>query len=80
MINKGLHVNKSLRDQVKTFMNTTFGEITQPFIKATSSKNNTSVLSLIMFRETRADNTKKYFRVLSCVIYTIIKNYVYIDF
>ena len=61
-------------------MYTTFGEITQPFIKSTLSKNNTSVLALIMIYETRADNPKKYFRVLSCVIYTIIKNYVCIDY
>ena len=31
-----------------------------------------------MFYETRAD--KKSYRVLSCVIYTIIKNYVYIHY
>ena len=57
-------------------MHTAFGEITQPFIKSTSENNNTSVLELIIFYETRADNPKQYFRVLSCVIYTIIKNYV----
>ena len=57
-------------------MYATFGEITQPFIKATLTKKNTSVLSLIMFYETRADNPKKDFGVLSCVIYTIIKNYI----
>ena len=61
-------------------MYTTFGETTQPFIKATLAKNNTSVLALIMFYETISDNTKKYFIVLVCVIYTIIKNYVYIDY
>ena len=61
-------------------MYATFGEITQPFIKATLTKKNTSVLSLIIFYETRADNPKKYFIVLVCVIYTIIKNYVYIDY
>ena len=33
-----------------------------------------------MFYETRADNPKKYFGVLSCVIYIIIKNYVSIDY
>ena len=60
-------------------MFTAFGVITQPFIKATLAKNNTSVLALIMFYDTRAYNTKKYFSVLSCVIYTIIKNYVCID-
>ena len=59
-------------------MFTTFGVITQHFIKSTLANNNTSVLALIMFYETRAD--KKYYRVLSCVIYTIIKNYVCIDY
>ena len=54
-------------------MYNTFGEITQPFIKATLSKNNISVLELSMFYETRGDNLRKSFRVLSCVIYSIIK-------
>ena len=59
-------------------MYTTFGEITQPFIKATLAKNNTSVLVLIMFYETRSDNPRKYFRVFSYIIYTTFKNYFYI--
>ena len=59
---------------------TTLGEITQPFIKATLAKKYTSVLALIMFHETRGDNPKKYFRLLSCVVYSIIKNYVCIDY
>ena len=59
---------------------TTFGEITQPLIKATLEKKNTSVLELIIFYERRADTPKKAFRLLSYVIYTIIKNYVCIDY
>ena len=61
-------------------MYTTFGEITQPFIKAIFLKKYTSVLALKVFYETRADKRKKSFRVLSCVIYTIIKNNVCIDY
>ena len=61
-------------------MHTTFGEITQPFIKTTLSKNNTRVLALITFCETIGDNPEKYFRLLSCVIYTIIKKYVFISY
>ena len=38
--------------------------------------NNTCVLALVIFYETRHKNATKYFRVLSCVIYTIIDNYV----
>ena len=51
-------------------MNTTIGEITQPFIKATLSN----------CYETRAENPKIAYGVLRCVIYTIIKNYVCIEY
>ena len=53
------------------FMNTTFGELTQPFMKTTLLKK-TSVLELIMFHETGGENPKKAFIVFSCVIYTKI--------
>ena len=33
IINPNFHVNKSFRDQVEKFMNTTFGALTQHFIK-----------------------------------------------
>ena len=33
-----------------------------------------------MFYETRHKNATKAFRVLSCVLYTIIDHYVYIDY
>ena len=71
MINTGLNVNKTFKEKLEKFMYNTFGEITQPFIKATLSKKNTSVLELFMFYETRGDNLRKSFRVLSCVIYSI---------
>ena len=64
MINQGLNVNKNFKEQVGKCMNTTIGEITQPFIKATFAKKNTSVLALIMFYETRGDNPKKYYLIL----------------
>ena len=60
-------------------MNNTFGPITQTYIKSTSAKNNTRVLALLMFYESRND-PKKYFKVLSCVVYTIISNYACIDY
>ena len=80
MTNPVLNVNKSFKEQVETFMYTTFCEITQPFIKSILSKRNTSVLALIMFYYTRADNPNIAFRVLSFVVYTIINNYVYIGY
>ena len=78
-ITPGLHINEAFRYRVEKCMNTTYGELTQPFIKATLSKNNTSVLSLITFNVTTAENPKK-IKVLRCVIYAIIKGYVCIDF
>ena len=38
MINPGFHADKAFKEQVEKFMNTTFGELTQPFIKTTLSK------------------------------------------
>ena len=61
-------------------MNNTFGNVTQPFIKNVITKNNICVLALIFFRETRHTKAKKAFRVLSCVIYTIIDNVVCVDY
>ena len=44
------------------------------------TRNNTSVLALLMFHETREANLKKDFRVLGCVNYTIIDSSVCIDY
>ena len=78
MIHPGLNVNKTLKKQVEKCMLTIFGAITQPFIKAILLKNNTRVLEVIMFYDTRAYNIA--YIVLSCVIYTTIKNYDFIHY
>ena len=79
IINKKLNINKSSEEKVFKCMNNTFGPITQPYIRSTLAKNTTRVLALLMFYETR-QNPNKYFKVLSCVIYTIISNYFCIDY
>ena len=61
-------------------INNTFGALTQPFILKTITKKNTSFLALIMFHGMSATKPKKYFRVLSCIIFIIIDNCIYIDF
>ena len=43
-------------------------------------EKNTRVLALVIFYENRKKIIRKMFRVLSCVIYTIIGKYVYIDY
>ena len=80
MINPNLNIKKSFREQEDKCTKTVFGTIIQPNIRDTLSKNKTRVLALLMIYETRADNPKKYFKVLSCVIYTITKNYICIDY
>ena len=61
-------------------MNDTFGTLTKPFIRNNMKNNNTRVIALVTFCETRHKNSTKAFRVLSCVIYTIIENCVCIDY
>ena len=78
MININFNINKVFREQVDRYMKTKFGSSTQPHIRSILSKNKTRVLSLIILYETRSENI--YFRVLSSVIYTVIENYVYIDY
>ena len=78
IINPNSNINRAFREQVEKCMKTTFGAITQPFIRATLLKNKTRMLALLMFYETRAENIS--YRVLSCIIYTIIKNCVCIDY
>ena len=75
MINPKFNINKSFKEKVNKCMNTTFGEITQPHITNTLENNNTIVLALLLFYDTRK-NPEKASRLLSRVIYTIITNYV----
>ena len=78
-INQKLNINKAFREQVDKCMKTTFGATTKSYIRSTLAKYTTRVLALLMFYETR-QNPKKAFKVLSCVIYTIISNYDCIDY
>ena len=43
-------------------------------------KPNTRLLALVMFFGNGKNDAKKMFKVLSCVIYTILSNYVCIDY
>ena len=43
-------------------------------------KKNTCVMSLIMICENNGGNGKKMYRVLSCVVYSLIDNYVFIEY
>ena len=78
MVNPNLNINKTFIEQVEKCMKITFGAITQHFIRALFLKKKTRVLTLIMFYETRVENIA--YRLLNCVIYTMIKNHVCIEY
>ena len=79
IMNPNLHKNKSFRGQVKVCLKNTFGTSSKAHISKILLKANTRVLLLVMFYE-NGKNTKKMFRMLSCVLYTIISKYVCIDY
>ena len=49
-------------------------------IRNVLKKENMCVIALVIFYENRTNNTMKVFRVLSCVLYTVIENYVCIAY
>ena len=77
-INTGLNVNKTFREKVEKRMYTEFGTATKPFIKTTFSKKENKSIRINNFFETGSE--KIAYRVLSCIIYTITKNHVCIDY
>ena len=80
MLNPHLNKNKAFKDQVKTYLNNTFGADTNKHINKTLMNRDTRVLALVVFYEQGDFNPRKMFRVLSCVIYTIIDRCVCIDY
>ena len=80
MLNPVLHTNKVFSDQVKSCLNNTFGADTDKHINKTLMKRDTRVLALVVFYELGDFNRREMFKVLSCVIYTIIGRYVFIDY
>ena len=80
MMNPTLNRNIAFKDQVRVRLKQIFGPDTNSHISKTLQKLNTRVLALIIFYESGEKIIRKLFRVLSCVIYTIIDKYVCIDY
>ena len=80
MFNPNLHTKKVFREQVKACLSNTFGADTNKHINKTLIKRNTRLLALFVHYEHGTINPGKMFKVLSCVIYTIIDRYVCIDY
>ena len=80
MINPKFHDNKAFKEKVYICMNNTLVQAHNLILKIKFSQKDTSVLELLIFHETIGLNPNKAFRLLSCVIHTIIDNYVCIDY
>ena len=80
MLNPHLNMNKDLKDQVKKCLSNTFGADTNRRINKTLMNRYTREIALVVFYEHGTFNPRKMFKVLSCVIYTIIDRYVCIDY
>ena len=71
MFNTTLYTNTVFKEQVKACLKNTFGTDTNKHIHKTLQKK-TRVLELVVFYDLGNINPMKMFKVLSCVIYTII--------
>ena len=65
---------------MKACFKNTFGKDSKSNINTILQRKNTRVLALVVFYELGSTNPRKMFKVLSCVIYTIIYRYVFIDY
>ena len=80
MSNPALYTNKVFKYQVNACFRNSFGPDTNSHINTILMKTNTRVLALVIFYESGNINPRKMFKVLSCVIYTIINKYACIDY
>ena len=79
MINRKLNISKAFIEQMDKCIILLLVQSHNIFLETQKKKEKTRVFVLLMFYEIRK-NTKKAFKVLSCVIYTIINNNVCIDY
>ena len=80
MINPSINFIKVFREQVQKYLGYYFSIKAMKTIKFFPMKNNTSVMALIMIYENNGKYTKTVYRVLSCVVYTLMDNYIFIDY
>ena len=79
-MNPTLYENKVFKEKMKVCFRNTFGPDTTSHINTILMKKNTIVLALVIFNESGEKIIRKMFRVLSCVIYTFIDKYFFIDY
>ena len=80
MCNPTLYRHKVFKEQVKLCLNNTFGVDTKKQINVILKRPNTRVIAFIINYEHGSYSPRKMFKMLSCVVYTIIYKYVCIDY
>ena len=80
MINPSIKFKNAFRTQVEKYLSVYFSTRTTKTIKDCLMKNNTCVMALIMINENDGYTPKTLYRVLSCVVYSLIANYFCIDY
>ena len=80
MIKPSLHIKILFRTQVQKCLSCYFSIETMKNIRYCMLEKNTSVMELILIYETFETAIRKLYRVLSCVVYTIIDNYGCIEY
>ena len=80
MCNPNLFRHKVFKEQVILCLKDTFGADTNKQINLILKRRNTRVIVLIINYEHGNYSTIKMFKVLSCVVYTIIDKYVCVDY
>ena len=76
VINPTFNVNKVFIYQFEKCLKEKFRQSTMKGIKIVMRKKYTCVIELGIFYETKTKNPTKVYRMLSCVLYSFIKNYV----
>ena len=76
LMNPVPHVNKVFIKQVEQCLRAKFHQNTMESIKSVMRKEDTCIIALIMFYNIKTKNPIKVYRVLSCVRYSFIENYV----
>ena len=80
MINPLLNCNRVFRQQVEECLSFTFHSRIMETIKYCLRKNNTCVMALIFMNDNNGVKPKKMYKVLTCVLYSLMENYVCFDY
>ena len=78
MINPSLNCNKVFKEQVEKFSSVSFYKNKMETIRDYLKKTNACVMALIIIYENNGE--KKVYKVLSCVLYSLIENNICIDY